>query len=84
MIANAAELMAWIRANLPELDEDRYHPWQAEPPVPGALVAWVQVRVGTPGRADALTSVTLTAAPIHDHPTPASPRSSSAAPTEWR
>ncbi|WP_435591876.1 hypothetical protein [Nocardia sp. bgisy118] len=77
MIANAAELMAWIQNHLPELDEHRYHPWQAEPPVPGALVAWVQVLIRTPGRADALTSITLTAAPIHDEPAPAPPRSSS-------
>ncbi|MEV0027830.1 hypothetical protein [Nocardia sp. NPDC050793] len=66
MIRSAAELMAWIHAHLPELDEDRYEPWQAQPPVPGALCAWIQVRIHTPGRADAFTRLTLAAAPIPD------------------
>ncbi|MFF0532841.1 hypothetical protein ACFYT3_31260 [Nocardia amikacinitolerans] len=84
MIASAAELVTWIRTNLPDLDEDRYHPWQAEPPVPGALWAHVQVRIRTPDRPDAVTSLTLSAAPIHDEPQHRAPHCASAPPTESR
>ncbi|MEU2258452.1 hypothetical protein ABZ540_35400 [Nocardia xishanensis] len=84
MISSAAELVGWIHTNLPELDEDRYEPWRAEPATPGALTAHIHVRIRTPGRSDVTTSISLTAALITDEPGSAPPRSSSTAPTESR
>lgn len=66
MIASATELVAWIQANLPALDEDRYEPWHAGPPAPGALSVRVRVRIQVPGRPDAVTTITLTATPLDD------------------
>lgn len=64
MIGSAAELVAWIRANLPALDEDRFEPWHTGSPAPGALTARIEVRIHTPGARDRVTSIALTASPV--------------------
>ncbi|MFI6958490.1 hypothetical protein ACIBJI_34100 [Nocardia sp. NPDC050408] len=68
MIGSAAELVAWIRANLPALDEDRFEPWHTGSPAPGAHTARIEVRIHTPAARDRVTSITLTAAPVGDLP----------------
>ncbi|MEU2032793.1 hypothetical protein [Nocardia amamiensis] len=67
MISSAAELVAWIRANLPDLDEDRFGPWHTGSPAPGALTARIDVRIHTPGARDRVTSIALTAPPVGEH-----------------
>ncbi|WP_433709671.1 hypothetical protein ACQP2U_24725 [Nocardia sp. CA-084685] len=43
VISHAGGLLAWIEANLPELNEDRHHPRQALP-LPGAVTAAIDIR----------------------------------------
>ncbi|WP_433204690.1 hypothetical protein ACQP1G_16435 [Nocardia sp. CA-107356] len=59
-------MVAWIEANLPELDEDRHHPWQAIPASPGAVTAGIDVRIHSPGIPDRTTNIALSAEPL-DH-----------------
>ncbi|MGO4612968.1 hypothetical protein AB4305_03320 [Nocardia sp. 2YAB30] len=49
MIGSAAEVVAWIEANLPALDQDRFTPWVTEASAPGALSAHIHVRIQTSG-----------------------------------
>ncbi|MEV0297093.1 hypothetical protein [Nocardia sp. NPDC050710] len=78
MIGNSTELVAWIRKNLPALDETRFEPWQAETATPAALSTEIHVRIRTPGIPDRTTHVTLTAAPTAAADCP--PRTPSSAP----
>ncbi|MEV5835578.1 hypothetical protein [Nocardia sp. NPDC052112] len=71
MISSGADLLAWIETNLPEVDQDRFGPWRAEPATPTAHTAHISVRIHSPGTADRITTVTLSAAPIG---MPAAPR----------
>ncbi|WP_249645278.1 hypothetical protein [Nocardia sputi] len=64
MITSAAELVAWIETNLPDLDSDRFGPWVVEPPVPGALRAVIEIRVHAPGAADRVLRLEVSAAPL--------------------
>ncbi|MGW4330447.1 hypothetical protein ACWEKR_31715 [Nocardia sp. NPDC004573] len=64
MITNAAELVTWIETNLPYRDPDRFDPWVAEPPVPGALHAVIEVRIHGPGTAERVIRLEVSAAPI--------------------
>lgn len=64
MIGDSAQLLAWIEANLPALDEDRFGPWQAQPARPGAITARVDVRIRSHGIRDRHTVVLLSAAPL--------------------
>ncbi|MFD4407715.1 hypothetical protein ACFWPH_33620 [Nocardia sp. NPDC058499] len=59
------QLVQWIQDCLPPIDEDRRHPWLAEPATPGALVAHIDVRVHVPGYTDRATRFTLSA-PVLD------------------
>ncbi|WP_063047940.1 hypothetical protein [Nocardia pseudovaccinii] len=64
MIASGRQLLAWIETNLPDLDEDRFGPWRAEPAATaGALTAHIHVRIHSPGTPDRITTVTLSATP---------------------
>ncbi|WP_433678183.1 hypothetical protein [Nocardia sp. CA-119907] len=67
MIGDARGLVAWIQANLPELDEDRHHPWQAIPASPGALTAGIDIRIHSPGVPDRTTNIALSAEPLDHH-----------------
>lgn len=60
-ITHARHLVRWIQDRLPLVDEDRHHPWLAEPPTPGALVAHIELRVRVPGYQDHATHLTLSA-----------------------
>ncbi|WP_433622099.1 hypothetical protein [Nocardia sp. CA-120079] len=64
MISSGEDMLAWIETNLPELDEDRFGPWQAVPATPDARTAHISVRIHSPGTADRTTTITLSAAPI--------------------
>lgn len=64
MIDNARDLNAWMRAQMPALDEDRYHCWNTGTPRPGSLVVLIHVRLQTPFTADRTTTVILVARPI--------------------
>lgn len=85
MISSATELVAWIRANLPALDEDRFGPWHTGSPAPGALTARIEVRIHTPGARDRVTSIALTAPPLgEDLPTDHRPPSTVSADPDSR
>lgn len=60
-MSHARHLVQWIAGCLPCVDEDRHHPWQAEPATPGALVAHIDVRVRVPGCRDRILHLTLSA-----------------------
>ncbi|MFI5540674.1 hypothetical protein ACIHAX_36510 [Nocardia sp. NPDC051929] len=64
MITNATELVTWIETNLPHRDPDRFAPWVAEPPVPGALRAVIEVRIHAPRTAERVIRLEVSAAPI--------------------
>lgn len=64
MIASAAALVAWIEANLPDLDGDRFEPWHAEPPAAGARRAVIEVRIQAADVPDRVIRLELSAAPI--------------------
>ncbi|MFI6218756.1 hypothetical protein ACIBCD_42670 [Nocardia brasiliensis] len=64
MIGNTTQLLAWIEANLPALDEDRFGPWQAHPATPDAITARVDVRIRSRGVRDRHTVILLSAAPL--------------------
>ncbi|MFI6958613.1 hypothetical protein ACIBJI_34745 [Nocardia sp. NPDC050408] len=70
MIGSGTALLAWIEANLPVLDEDRFGPWQAAPAAPGAVTADIEVRVRIHGTAtaDRVTAVALSASPVTEPP----------------
>ncbi|WP_327097389.1 hypothetical protein OIE68_00445 [Nocardia vinacea] len=74
VIAHIGDLTSWIEANLPDLDEDHFHPWTAGPAAPGALTARIQVRVHSLNRCVRQVSVEVSAEPLHSptgrHPTP--------------
>ncbi|WP_327097160.1 hypothetical protein OIE68_46120 [Nocardia vinacea] len=87
MIASGTALLAWIEANLPVLDEDRFGPWQATPGAPGAVTADIEVRVRIHGTAtaDRVTTIALSASPITEPPhPPPTPRSGAAAQPDSR
>ncbi|MFE9322634.1 hypothetical protein ACIHDR_23750 [Nocardia sp. NPDC052278] len=64
MIATGQQLLAWIETNLPDLDEDRFGPWQAEPATtPGARTAHIYVRIHSPATPDRITTIALSATP---------------------
>ncbi|MGY1899797.1 hypothetical protein [Nocardia gipuzkoensis] len=48
VIAHAADIVAWMEANLPALDPDRFEPWVIEPPVPGRPRAVIEIRIHAP------------------------------------
>ncbi|WP_280465726.1 hypothetical protein [Nocardia brasiliensis] len=64
MIGDSTQLLAWIEANLPTLDEDRFGPWQAQPGRPGAISARVDVRIRSRGVHDRHAVIVLSAAPL--------------------
>ncbi|TQM32726.1 hypothetical protein [Nocardia bhagyanarayanae] len=65
MIRYSTDLVAWIEDNLPELDEDRHHPWQAIPSSRlGTVTAGIDLRIHSPGRPDRTASITLSAEPV--------------------
>ncbi|WP_406238497.1 hypothetical protein [Nocardia sp. NBC_01009] len=68
MIASGKALLAWIEANLPALDEDRFGPWQTGPAVPDAVTADIEVRIQSPGTVDRTTTIALSATPVTDLP----------------
>ncbi|WP_433664752.1 hypothetical protein ACQPW1_22935 [Nocardia sp. CA-128927] len=68
MIGTGKDLLAWIEANLPPLDEHRYGPWQAEPACPGSVFADVEVRIHHAGTTDRVAAITLSAALRTDLP----------------
>ncbi|WP_327116651.1 hypothetical protein OHB12_05215 [Nocardia sp. NBC_01730] len=68
MIDSGKELLAWIQANLPTLDEDLFEPWLAGPACPSAVTAEIQVRIHSAGTVDRVTAITLSAAPIANSP----------------
>ncbi|MFX0575093.1 hypothetical protein [Nocardia nepalensis] len=70
MIASGTALLAWIEANLPVLDEDRFGPWQAAPAAPGAVTADIEVRIHSPATADRVTTIALSASPVTELPAP--------------
>ncbi|MEV4241346.1 hypothetical protein AB0J47_40005 [Nocardia sp. NPDC049737] len=69
MIGDAGGLVAWIEANLPELDQDRHHPWQAIPASPGAVTAGIDIHIHSPGLPDRTTNIALAAEPLDHHRT---------------
>lgn len=66
MITHIGELTAWMRAQMPALDEDRHLPWNSGTPTAASLVTLIHIRVQTPFAPDRATTVVLVA-----HPTPA-------------
>ncbi|APE37103.1 hypothetical protein BOX37_27820 [Nocardia mangyaensis] len=64
MIAHVGELTAWMRAQMPALDEDRYLPWNSGTPTVGSLVTLIHVRIETPFTPDQATTVVLVAHPV--------------------
>lgn len=64
MITHAADIVAWMEANLPALDPDRFEPWVVEPPIPGGLHAVIEIRIRTPGVAERVLRLEVSAAPI--------------------
>ncbi|MGW6730663.1 hypothetical protein ACWF9G_32590 [Nocardia sp. NPDC055029] len=64
MINNARDLNTWIRAHMPALDEDRFHPWNAGTPTSTSLIVLIHLRLETPFTADATTTIVLVAHPI--------------------
>ncbi|MFE9324038.1 hypothetical protein ACIHDR_41615 [Nocardia sp. NPDC052278] len=65
VIGHIGDLIAWIRANLPDLDEDRFHPWTTGQVAPGAVTARIEIRVHGPGHPVRRIDVDLSAEPIH-------------------
>ncbi|MFF2397412.1 hypothetical protein [Nocardia sp. NPDC058114] len=63
MIAHVGELTAWMRAQMPALDEDRYLPWNTGTPTAASLVTLIHVRIQTPFTPDRATTVVLVAHP---------------------
>ncbi|MFD8101114.1 hypothetical protein ACFV24_16370 [Nocardia fluminea] len=63
MIAHVGELTAWMRAQMPALDEDRYLPWNSGTPTVTSLVTLIHVRIETPFTPDRATTVVLVAHP---------------------
>ncbi|MEV4158456.1 hypothetical protein AB0J48_36105 [Nocardia salmonicida] len=63
MITHIGELSAWMRAQMPALDEDRYLPWNSGTPTAASLVALIHLRVETPFTPDQATTVVLVAHP---------------------
>ncbi|MGW6729620.1 hypothetical protein ACWF9G_27280 [Nocardia sp. NPDC055029] len=66
VIADAKQLNAWLRAQMPALDESRYLPWNSGTPTVTSLVTLIHLRVQTPSTPDRTTTVVLVA-----HPCPA-------------
>ncbi len=64
VITQAADIVAWMEANLPALDPDRFEPWVVEPPVPGGLRAVIEIRIRAPGVAERVLRLEVSAAPI--------------------
>ncbi|WP_433621025.1 hypothetical protein [Nocardia sp. CA-120079] len=65
VIGHIGDLIAWIEANLPDLDEERFHPWSTGPAAPGAPTARIEVGIHSPGHPNRRVSVALTAEPVH-------------------
>ncbi|GGN78433.1 hypothetical protein GCM10011610_25920 [Nocardia rhizosphaerihabitans] len=65
MIADAKQLNAWLRAQMPALDETRYQPWNSGIPTSTSMVTLIHLRVQTPSTPDRTTTVVLVA-----HPSP--------------
>ncbi|MEV2226358.1 hypothetical protein AB0E01_41855 [Nocardia vinacea] len=64
VIATGQQLLAWIETNLPDLDEDRFGPWRAEPATTaGARTAHIYVRIHSPATPDRTTTIALSATP---------------------
>ncbi|MFD3427417.1 hypothetical protein [Nocardia fluminea] len=63
------ELTAWMRAQMPALDEDRYLPWNSGTPTTASLVTLIHVRIETPFTPDQATTVVLVAHPCTAHDT---------------
>ncbi|MGW5918523.1 hypothetical protein ACWFPY_05995 [Nocardia fluminea] len=63
MISHVGELTAWMRAQMPALDEDRHLPWNSGTPTVASLVTLIHVRVETPFTPDQATTVVLVAHP---------------------
>ncbi|MFD4432756.1 hypothetical protein [Nocardia sp. NPDC058497] len=66
MITDVKQLNAWLRAQMPALDETRYLPWNAGTPTVASLVTLIHLRVQTPSNPDRTTTVVLVA---HPNPT---------------
>ncbi len=66
IIGHIGELTAWIEANLPALDPDRFHPWTSGTAVPGARTARIEVRVHSTALPVRKLGVDLFAQPLTD------------------
>ncbi|MEV0684785.1 hypothetical protein AB0I35_13060 [Nocardia sp. NPDC050378] len=66
MITHVGELTAWLQAQIPDLDEDLYEPWNSGTPTTTSLVSLIHLRVQTPFAPDRTTTVVLVA---HRSPT---------------
>ncbi|MGY2031476.1 hypothetical protein ACW9HR_26505 [Nocardia gipuzkoensis] len=64
VITHAADIVAWMEANLPALDPDRFEPWVIEPPVPGRPRAVIEIRIHAPGVAERVLRIEVSATPI--------------------
>ncbi|MGC4989987.1 hypothetical protein [Nocardia salmonicida] len=79
MITHIGELTAWMRAQMPALDEARHLPWNSGTPTAASLVTLIHVRVEAPFTPDRATTVVLVA-----HPTPADDTEPDAGSTDSR
>ncbi|MFE7723272.1 hypothetical protein ACFU44_30050 [Nocardia rhizosphaerihabitans] len=79
VIADAKQLNAWLRAQMPALDESRYLPWNSGIPTSTSLVTLIHLRVQTPATPDRATTVVLVA-----HPNPADDTEPGAGPADSR
>ncbi|MGY1982557.1 hypothetical protein [Nocardia gipuzkoensis] len=64
VIAHAADIVAWMEANLPELDPDRFEPWVVEPPVPGRPPRGDRDPHSRPRRRERVLRIEVSATPI--------------------
>ncbi|GEM29123.1 hypothetical protein NN3_01300 [Nocardia neocaledoniensis NBRC 108232] len=61
MITHVGELTDWLQTQIPDLDEDRYEPWNTATPTTTSLVSLIHLRVQTPFAPDQATTVVLVA-----------------------
>ncbi|MEV0334495.1 hypothetical protein [Nocardia sp. NPDC050717] len=61
MITHVGELTAWLQAQIPDLDENHYEPWNTGTPTTTSLVSLIHLRVQAPFAPDQAATVVLVA-----------------------